>query len=74
MFQVQIQIINLKSEMGENCLFSLYFNSFDNLINLVDEAIDQTEYRKVDVYLSPMNFSFNDDQIELLEDNDIYIM
>jgi hypothetical protein len=45
----------------------------DDLVKIIDEFIDETEYRKVDVVIDPLNFEFTREEVEYLIENDIEV-
>jgi hypothetical protein len=45
----------------------------DDLVKIIDEFIDETEYRKVDVVIDPLNFEFTSEEVEYLIENDIEV-
>ena len=74
--KIQIVVINKKSEHNEHfeIIISVKPNkTVDEIIELIDLLIDQTEYGKVQVAISPLNFEFNSSEIISLEENDIEV-
>ena len=74
--KIQIVVINKKSEHNEysEIIISVKPNkTVDEIIELIDLLIDQTEYGKVQVAISPLNFEFNSSEIISLEENYIEV-
>jgi hypothetical protein len=74
--KIQIVVINKKSKHNEHfeIIISVKPNkTVDEIIELIDLLIDQTEYGKVQVAISPLNFEFNSSEIISLEENDIEV-
>ena len=75
--KIQIVVINKKSEHNDEyseIIISVKPNkTVDEIIELIDLLIDQTEYGKVQVAISPLNFEFNSSEIISLEENEIEV-
>jgi len=55
---------------SESLTFGIQFENVADLISKIDEAIDNTDWRKVYVTVDSMNFTA--EEIEELEANEIY--
>ncbi len=63
-----VTIVNRKGP--ESMIISLSFNDIPDLIQKIDEAVDQTDYRKV--YVSVDSFDFTNEEMQELNNSDIF--
>jgi hypothetical protein len=71
--EVEVIIINSKSNYGENCSITLEFENVNKLISIINSIIVEVKYRKSEVEITPSNFNFDIDEIEKLEEEGFVI-
>lgn len=69
MREVSVTIVNRKGNDMSN--FKISFESIPELIEKIDKATDETEYRKVHVTLNDTDV-FTSEELDELEKNDIF--
>lgn len=69
MREVSVTIVNRKGNDMSN--FKISFESISELIEKIDKATDETEYRKVHVTLNDTDV-FTSEELDELEKNDIF--
>ena len=69
MREVSVTIVNRKGNDMSN--FRISFESIPELIEKIDKATDETEYRKVHVTLNDTDV-FTSEELDELEKNDIF--
>jgi hypothetical protein len=70
---VFVTIVDSKSNHGENCQRLIPFDNINQLISTIDSIIDELGYRRCEVTVEPEDFLFEDEEIEELEDDDIFV-
>ena len=68
MRQVDIKISGRKIEGYPTVTRTIKFNNVEEFISKADEAIDETDFGKVDCYVDNFDNVFNDEEIKLLEE------